>query len=167
MKKTFTLTAVIILTGLALNYSKALSQDVRKEPVIIKEPVITPSTGERGDRREREFYIQQEVKSTRLNLSKHFEGESLSKTGTFMVEEGIRILDISIKGSVQEGSITLSISKPGKNLFKELVIDSSADVEWNQLFTIREDNKENNGDWTYKIEAAKAKGFYSLSITAH
>jgi hypothetical protein len=169
MKKTFILTAVMILSGLALNYSEVLSQEVIKEPVIVREPVIGHSTGERGDRsRDRgEFYIGQEVKSTRLNLSKHFEGESVSKTGTFMVEEGIRMLDISIKGSVQEGSITLSISKPGKNLFKELVIDSSADVEWNQLFTIKEDNKESNGDWTYKIEAAKVKGFYSLSITAH
>jgi hypothetical protein len=170
MKKSFILTSFLILTGLALNFDEVLSQDV-KEPVIVKEPVFIRSTdkywltGERGERGD--FYIGQDVKSTRLNLSKHFEGESVAKTGTFMVEEGIRMLEIAIKGSVDEGQIKLSISKPGKNLFKEQVIDSSADVEWTQMFTIKEDNKEYTGEWTYKIEAVNAMGFYSLSITAH
>jgi hypothetical protein len=164
MKKSFILTSFLILTGLALNFAEVLSQDI-KEPVIVKEPVFIHSTGDRRDRGD--FYIGQDVKSTRLNLSKHFEGESVAKTGTFMVEEGIRMLEIAIKGSVDEGQIKLSISKPDKNLFKEQVIDSSADVEWTQMFTLKEDNKEYTGEWTYKIEAVNAMGFYSLSITAH
>jgi hypothetical protein len=162
MKKTFILALAMILAGLALNWAKLSAQEVRR----VREPVVIGSTGERGNRGDY-FIYGQEVKSTRLNLSKHFEGESVSKTGTFMVEDGIRMLEISIKGSVKEGSITLSISKPGKNIFKEQVIDASADIEWTQMFTIKDDNKEYTGEWTYKIEVDKAKGFYSLSITAH
>jgi hypothetical protein len=164
MKKSFILTSFLILTGLTLNFAEVLSQDI-KEPVIVGEPVFIRSTGDRGNRGD--FYFQQDVKSTRLNLSKNFKGETISKTGTFKVEEDIRMLDIAIKGSVDEGQITLSISKPDKKLFKEQVIDPSADVEWTQMFTIKEDNKEYTGEWTYKIEAVNVMGFYSLSITAH
>ena len=176
MKKAFIITSVMILAGLTLSFAEVLSQELKEpvivdEPVIVKEPVFIRSTdrywrtGERADLGD--FYIGQDVKSTRLNLSKNFKGESIAKTGTFMVEEGIQMLELSIKGSVDEGQIKLSISKPGKNLFKEQVIDSSADVEWTQMFTIKEGNKEYTGEWTYKIEAVNAMGFYSLSITAH
>jgi hypothetical protein len=156
MKKTLIPALLLILSGLILNLTSALSQDERREP---------RTTGERIDRGE--LNIGQDIKSTQLHLSKHFEGETVSNTGNFKVEEGIRMLEISIKGSVKEGSIKLTINKPDKSLFKEQVIDRSADVEWNQLFTIREDNKEYTGEWTYKIDAVNVMGFYGLSITAH
>jgi len=156
MKKTLIPALLLILSGLILNLTSALSQDERRVP---------RTTGERIDHSE--LNIGQDMKSTRLNLSKHFEGETVSNAGTFKVEEGIRMLEISIKGSVKEGSIKLTINKPDKSLFKEQVIDRSADVEWNQLFTIREDNKEYTGEWTYKIDAVNVMGFYGLSITAH
>jgi hypothetical protein len=161
MKKTFILALAMVFAGLALNWAKLSAQEVRR----VREPVVVRSTGERFERGD--YLLGQDIKSSRLSLSKHFEGESVSKTGTFNVEEGIRMLEISIKGSAQEGSISVSISKPGKNLFKEQVIDASADIEWTQMFTIKEDSKEYTGEWTYKIQADKAKGFYSLSITAH
>lgn len=148
----------MILAGLAMSLTEVLSQQIIEEPVIISRS----RERDRGD-----FYIGQDIKSTRLTLSKDFKGESASKTGTFVVEEGIRMLEISIKGVVWEGQISISISKPGKNMFKDQVIDTSADVEWKQMFTIREDSKEYTGEWTYKIEAVKAKGFYNLSFTAH
>jgi hypothetical protein len=156
MKKTFILSSMLIFAGLTLNLATALSQDERR--VVI-------STGDRMPREE--FLIGQDIKSTRLNLSKHFEGETASNTGTFKVEEGIRMLEITIKGSVKEGSIKLTIIKPDKSLFKEQLIDRTADVEWSQHFSVASDNKEYTGDWIYKIEAVDAMGFYGLSIMAH
>jgi hypothetical protein len=156
MKKTFILSSMLIFAGLAFIQATALSQDERR---------VVRSTGDRMPREE--FLIGQDIKSTRLNLSKNFEGETASNTGTFKVEEGTRMLEITVKGSVKEGSIKLTISKPDKSLFKEQLIDRTADVEWNQVFSIESDNKEYTGDWTYKIEAVNAIGFYMFSITAH
>jgi len=133
----------------------ALSQDERRPP---------RSTGLREVKED--LLLGQDIKSTRLNLSKNFEGETVSNSGTFKVEEGSRILEIIIKGSVKEGTIKLTINKPDKSLFKEQLIDRTADVEWDQVFGVGE-GKEYSGDWTYKIEAVNAMGYYMLSITAH
>jgi hypothetical protein len=155
MKKTL-IPVLLIFTGLTLNLVTAQSQDERRPP---------RSTGDRVSHEE--LLIGQDIKSTRLNLSKNFEGETAANSGTFKVEEGIRMLEIAIHGSVKEGSIKLTINKPDKSLFKEQLIDRTADVEWNQVFSVASDSKEYIGDWIYKIEAVNAMGFYGLSITTH
>jgi hypothetical protein len=164
MKKTFIIISVMILTGLVITNQKALSQVDRRTPVIVG------STGEERDqeRQARLMYLGQDEKSTQLMLSKHFSGETVSKSGNFTVDEGIRTLRISIQGSIRnDGSITITLYTPDDDLFKELEIDNSADVHWSQVFTIREEGDEYTGEWTYEIEADEAEGQYNLSITTH
>lgn len=164
MKKTIILISVMILTGLVVTNQKALSQVDRSIPVIVG------STGEERDheRQARLMYLGQDEKSTQLMLSKHFNGESVSKSSNFSVDEGIRTLRISIQGSVRnDGSITIILYTPDNELFKELEIDNSADVHYSQVFTIREEEGEYTGEWTYEIEADEAEGQYNLSITTH
>lgn len=164
MKKTFILISVIILTGLVVTNQKVLSQVDKRSSVIVG------STGEERDmeRQARITYLGQDERSSQLMLSKHFNGESVSKSGNFTVDEGIRALRISIQGSIRnDGSITITLYTPDDELFKELEIDNSADVHWTQVFTIREEGEEYTGDWTYEIEADEAEGQYNLSITTH
>ncbi len=163
MKKTFILISVMILTGLFINNQKVLSQQLRGSSDII----VNPSERDK-ERQARITYLGQDEKSTQLMLSKHFSGESASKSGNFSVDEGIRTLRISIQGSIRnDGSITITLYSPDDELFKELEIDNSADVHWSQVFTIKEDNYEYTGEWTYEIEADEAEGQYNLSITTH
>ena len=160
MKRTFILISVMILTGLVINNQKVLSQEFRR----------VASTGNAEDmvRQERITYLGQDERSTQLMLFKQFSGESVSKTGHFTLGEDMRMLKISIQGSIRnDGSITITIYKPDDELFKELEIDNSADIAWSQVLTIKEGNDEYTGEWTYEIEADEAEGQYNLSITTH
>jgi hypothetical protein len=160
MKRTFIFISVLILTGLIINNQKVLSQEIRRS--------VGVSSAEEKERQERITYLRQDEKSTQLMLFKQFSGESVSKTGHFTVSEDIRMLKISIQGSIRnEGSITITIYKPDDELFKELEIDNSADVAWSQVLTVKEDSDEYAGEWTYEIEADEAEGQYNLSITTH
>jgi len=105
--------------------------------------------------------------SSHLTLSKQYDGESVSKSGNFKIEKNINMLKISVEGQVKEGSITITLKKPDNIVFKELEIDSSADIQWQQVFTIREEGNEYSGEWTYQINAQNATGRYSMSITTH
>jgi len=160
MKRSFILILVLILTGFVITNQKVLSQELRRS--------VGVSRAEDMERQERITYLGQDEKSSQLMLSKHFSGESVSKSGTFTVDEDIRSLRISIQGSIRnEGSITITIYSPDDELFKELEIDNSADVHWSQVFSIRDENDKYSGEWTYEIEADKAEGQYNLSITTH
>ena len=160
MKKTFILISVLILIGFVFNNQKVLSQEFRR--------AVSTGSAEDKERQERLTYLGQDEKSTQLMLFKHFSGESVSKSGNFIVDEEIRMLKISIQGSIRnDGSITIIIYTPDNELFKELEIDNSADIHWSQVFTIREDSNEYTGEWTYEIEADEAEGQYNLSITTH
>jgi hypothetical protein len=164
MKRTIIFISVMILSGLFVTNQKVLSQVDRRSSVIVG------STGEERDmeRQARITYLGQDEKSTQLMLSKHFNGESVSKSGNFSVDGGIRTLRISIQGSIRnDGSITITLYTPDDELFKELEIDNSADVHWSQVFTIKEESGEYTGEWTYEIEADEAEGQYNLSITTH
>jgi len=163
MKRTIIFISVLMLTGFMINNQKALSQQLKSGSDII----VSPS--ERNmERQARIMYFGQDEKSTQLMLSKHFSGESVSKSGNFSVDEGIRTLRISIQGSIRnDGSITITLYTPDDELFRELEIDNSADVHWSQVFTIKEESDAYTGEWTYEIEADEAEGQYNLSITTH
>jgi hypothetical protein len=106
-------------------------------------------------------------RNTKLTLSKDFNGESTSKTGTFSVEQGVKKIRLSIHGSVKSGKIELELYLPGKKELKKISIDDSADIEWSQFLDIKEGDNKYFGEWTYVISAQNAKGFYSLSLNTY
>jgi hypothetical protein len=106
-------------------------------------------------------------KNTKLTLSKDYNGESASKTGTFSVEQGVRKIRLAIHGSVKSGTINLELYLPGKKELKKISIDDSADIEWSQSLDIKEDDNKYFGEWTYVINAQNATGFYSLSLSTY
>ncbi len=105
--------------------------------------------------------------NTKLTLSKEYNGESTSKTGTFNVEQGVRKIRMAIHGSVKAGKINLELYLPGKKVLKKLSIDDSADIEWTQSLSIKEGDNSYYGEWTYVISAQDAEGHYKLSLSTY
>ena len=106
-------------------------------------------------------------KNSKLSLSKNYDGQTTSKTGTFSVEEGVSRIRLSISGSVSSGEIGIELYLPGKKELKKLTFDDSADVSWSQSINISEDDSKYYGEWTYVINARKAEGAYNLSLTTY
>ena len=102
--------------------------------------------------------------SSQLSLSKSFDGESTKNEGTFEVDEKVAYINFSINGSVREGRIRISITLPNGEKMKEMTIDNTADIQFNQMIRPRLEENKYSGKWTYEIEAVKAVGNYRLSL---
>jgi len=113
------------------------------------------------------FTTSSSEKNSKLSLSKHYSGQSASKTGSFIIEEGVRKIRLAIGGSVEVGQISLEIYIPGKKELKKLTIDDSADITWSQSINIGEDDTKYFGEWTYVINAKSVEGSYHMSISTY
>jgi len=103
---------------------------------------------------------------SQLTLRNSFNGGSDSSKGEFDVDEGIRQFRCMIRGKVREGEILIKVHYPGGKVFKELTITSSAEVTFTQSLSIKDGSEDKYvGSWTYEVEANKAKGDYTLSIS--
>lgn len=117
-----------------------------------------------------EFYFAAPNRGSQsqLTLRKNFEGTTNVSKGNFEVDENIRQLRCMINGSVDVGEIAIAIEYPDGKLFKELVINSSADINYSQSISIKEDEaKKYVGSWSYTIKANKAEGHYMLQISTN
>ena len=63
--------------------------------------------------------------------------------------------------------VSAGLLLPGGEMYKDLTMDDSADLEWSTSFSIEEGVKKYHGSWTYKIKATNAEGVYNLSITTY
>ena len=102
--------------------------------------------------------------SSQLSLSKSFDGESTKNEGTFEVDEKVAYINFSINGSVKEGRIRIIITLPNGEKLKEMTIDNTADIQFNQMIRPRSEENKYSGKWNYEIEAVKAVGNYRLSL---
>jgi len=102
---------------------------------------------------------------SQLTIRKNFRGTTNTSKGNFDVESDIRRLRCMINGSVKEGEITILVEYPDGKKFKELTINSSADINFSQSISIEEDEADKYvGSWSYVIKADKAEGSYMLQI---
>lgn len=105
---------------------------------------------------------------SQLTLRKNFDGTTNTSKGNFEVDENIRQLRCMINGSVESGEIAIQIEYPDGKLFKELVINSSADINYSQSVAIKEgEEKKYVGSWSYTIRADQAEGHYMLQISTN
>lgn len=103
---------------------------------------------------------------SQLTLRNTFNGGSDSSKGEFDVDEGTRQFRCMIRGKVLEGEILIKVFYPGGKLFKELTINSSAEVTFTQTLSFKGDSADKYvGSWAYEVKAKEAKGDYSLSIS--
>ncbi len=110
------------------------------------------------------FYFQET--QTQLTLRNSFRGGTDSSKGEFDVESGTRYFRCMINGRVNSGEIYIKVSYPGGKIFKELTINSSAEISFSQSLNIKE-GEENKyvGSWQYEVKAEKAEGNYMLQIS--
>lgn len=108
-----------------------------------------------------------------LVVKKMFNHKTETKEVTFKVTndfEKWRTTDpddkfiMSINGGCQLGNIKITIYDPSGKIFKEILLDSSANLSWSQyvLFTAE---KKYQGTWKAKIEAYRALGYYELKFS--
>ena len=105
---------------------------------------------------------------SQLTLRNSFKGGSDSSKGDFQVEKDTRHFRCMINGKVNSGEILIKIQYPGGIVFKELTINSSAEISFNQSLTIKEGEGDKYlGTWKYEIKATKAEGNYMLQISTN
>jgi len=103
---------------------------------------------------------------TQLTLRNSFNGETLSSDGEFEVDEGIRKIRLSANGKVRHGEINIKVLYPNGKVFKDLSINSSAQITFSQSLTVKEEEKKKYvGTWKYQIKTKTAEGSYMLSIS--
>ena len=110
------------------------------------------------------LYFQES--QTQLTLRNSFRGGTDSSKGEFDVETGIRYFRCNITGKVRSGEITVKILYPSDKVFKELTINSSAEISFSQSLNIKEGEESKYiGSWQYEVKAEKAEGNYMLIIS--
>jgi carboxylesterase type B len=105
---------------------------------------------------------------SQLTLRKNFRGTTSTSKGEFDVDPNIHRFRCMITGSVRTGQIMIGVKYPDGKTFKELVINSSADINFSQSISITEgEEKKYSGTWTYVINAEEAEGNYMLQISTN
>ena len=107
---------------------------------------------------------------TQLTLRNSFDGTSNSSKGQFEVDENTRHFRVMINGKVKSGEIRIIVDYPNGDTFKDLVINSAAEITFSQSVSISEEDQDPDkyiGDWNYKVIAEDAKGNYMLQIQTH
>ena len=112
-------------------------------------------------------FVYGSEKSFKLSLRKKFDGESITKKTNFMIDKDQKRLKLNAHGSFKEGLLSVKFSLPSGKVFKEIIFDPSADVDWAQSIIIEEDSSIYKGQWNVEIKAVKAKGTYVVDISGY
>jgi len=116
------------------------------------------------------FYISSgdEGNQSQITLRNSFKGTSDSSNGKFDVDETTRNFRLMIRGKVNSGEIRIKLLYPDGKVFKEQIINSSAEVTITQSIVIKEaSSSKYHGSWTYEVKADKAEGDYTMSISTN
>ena len=123
-----------------------------------------------GGSDEGSYFIQSfgQESQSQLTLRNSFNGETLTSTGEFDVDENTSHMRFTVNGKVRHGEISIKVLYPGGKVFKDLTINSSAQITFSQSLTIKEEEKKKYvGVWKYEVKTKTAEGNYMLSIMTH
>ncbi len=102
---------------------------------------------------------------TQLTLRNSFRGGSDSSRGDFDVDASVSNIRCMINGKVRSGEIYIKVEYPDGKEFKEMTINSSAEITFSQSLSIKEEARDQYlGSWKYEVKAEKAEGSYLLQI---
>lgn len=122
----------------------------------------TPGISDEGN-----YFIQSfgQESQSQLTLRNTFNGETLTSDGEFDVDESTNHIRFTANGKVRHGEISIKVFYPGGKVFKDLTINSSAQITFSQSMTIKEEEKKKYvGTWKYEVKTKTAEGSYMLSI---
>lgn len=101
-----------------------------------------------------------------LNLSKSFNGESISSETEFEVPQDARGINLNLDGSCKNGEIIIKIQLPDGTPFKSQKITSAADITWTTSLSFNdESSKKYKGTWKLRIQTNVCEGRYRLNIS--
>ena len=106
--------------------------------------------------------------SSALNISKGLTDLTFTSSFKYDVQKESANLKFSASGSVEKGSIQISLKDPKGKVIHEFEISPLADVNWSQnLKWTEEEAKQQIGQWTITVAAKNATGNYQVSIRAN
>ena len=95
-----------------------------------------------------------------LNAEKTF-----SSNYTFDVEKTANSVVMSVNGDCKAGEIRVRIEMPNGKNYSDIVIDEFGNLNWRKSFSITEtENQDKTGEWKFKINSNKAKGYFKISL---
>jgi len=100
-----------------------------------------------------------------LYVEKTLDGESLTADFSYEVRPGATGISLSVNGSMEAGSVVITVKKPDGTVFNTYNLSPLANVRWNQTLKF-EDQEEAAfvGKWTLTIAAEGAKGNYQVRV---
>jgi len=113
------------------------------------------------------YFIQSysQENQSQLTLRNSFNGETLTSDGEFDVDESTSHIRFNVNGKVRHGEISIKVHYPDGKVFKDLTINSSAEISYSQSLTIKDGEKMKYvGAWKYEVKTKTAEGNYMLSI---
>jgi hypothetical protein len=113
------------------------------------------------------YFIQSwgQDSQSQLTLRNTFNGETLSSNGEFNVDESASHIKFNASGKVRHGEISIKVFYPNGKVFKDFIINSSAQITYSQSMNIKEEEKKKfAGTWKYEVKTKTAEGSYMMSI---
>ena len=105
---------------------------------------------------------------SQLTLRNSFDGNSSSSKGEFEVSEETHNFRVMINGKVKSGEIQIIVKYPNGKEFKNLSINSAAEITYSQSLTLKEGEESKYiGTWNYEVKATFAEGNYMLQLMTH
>jgi hypothetical protein len=104
---------------------------------------------------------------SQLTLRNSFDGNSNSSKGGFDVSEETHSFRVLINGRVKSGEIQIIVKYPNGKEFKNLTINSAAEISYSQSLTLKEGENSKQkyiGTWNYEVKATLAEGNYMLQM---
>jgi hypothetical protein len=100
-----------------------------------------------------------------LTIEKELNGETISADFNYEVESGAEGISLSVRGSIEAGTVVITVKKPDGTVFNTYNLSPLANVSWKQSLTF-EDEEESTyvGKWTITVAAEGAKGKYYLQM---
>ncbi len=111
-----------------------------------------------------------QTNQSQLTLRNSFDGNSNSSKGGFDVSEETHNFRVMINGKVKSGEIQIIVKYPNGKEFKNLTINSAAEISYSQSLTLKEGEESKDkyiGTWNYEVKATFAEGNYMLQMMTH
>jgi len=100
-----------------------------------------------------------------LTIEKELTGETISADFNYEVESEADGISLSVNGSIEAGTVVITVKKPDGTVFNTYNLSPLANVSWKQSLTF-EDEEESTyvGKWTVTVAAEGAKGKYNFHM---
>ncbi|MFH0759912.1 MAG: hypothetical protein V2A67_00240 [Bacteroidota bacterium] len=100
-----------------------------------------------------------------LSIEKELTGETISADFNYEVKSGAEGISLSVNGSIEAGTVVITVKKPDGTVFNTYNLSPLANVSWKQSLTF-DDQEESSyvGKWTVTVAAEGAKGKYNFHM---